>query len=260
MADLFQSNGREYNIACADRLTGWTEIAYFPTAAKSSAIIDVIRDIFHRFGVLEELSLDGGPNLMSKDFSNFLQQWGVSRRLSSAYYPQSNGCAELAVKTMKRLIRGNTGKGGNINTNEIAQALLQYRNTPMKRLHKSPAQLLLGRKLWDCIPQPESGYKVSNHWQYFLRLREIDMDNNNAIAKSYYDMKSKVHNTLKCGTAGGLSETLVIKSGTKFGQYESGGTFFIGFIIEYLAKLNAIILMCSMLSVNFRSLPLRGSD
>ena len=27
------------------------------------------------------------------------------------------------------------------------------------------------------------------------------MDNNNAIAKSYYDMKSKVHNTFKCGTA-----------------------------------------------------------
>ena len=163
VADLFQSNGREY-IACADRLTGWIEIAYFPTAAKSRAIIDVIRDLFHRFGVPEELSLDGGPNLMFKDFSNFLQQWGVSRRLSSAYYPQSNGRAELAVNTMKRLIRGNTGKGGNINTNEIDQALLQYRNTPMKGLHKSPAQLLLGRKLRDCIPQPESGYKVSNHW------------------------------------------------------------------------------------------------
>ena len=41
VADLLQSNGREY-IACADRLTGWIEIAYFPTAAKSSAIIDEI--------------------------------------------------------------------------------------------------------------------------------------------------------------------------------------------------------------------------
>ena len=28
-----------------------------------------------------------------------------------------------------------------------------------------------------------------------------------------------------------------------FSQYEGGGTFFIGFIIEYLAKLNAIILI-----------------
>ena len=29
----------------------------------------------------------------------------------------------------------------------------------------------------------------------------------------------------------------------EFSQYESGGTFFIGFIIEYLEKLNAIILI-----------------
>ena len=28
-----------------------------------------------------------------------------------------------------------------------------------------------------------------------------------------------------------------------FSQYESGGTFFVGFIIEYLEKLNAIILI-----------------
>ena len=30
---------------------------------------------------------------------------------------------------------------------------------------------------------------------------------------------------------------------TDFSQYESGGTFFVGFIIEYLEKLNAIILI-----------------
>ena len=42
-------------------------------------------------------------------------------------------------------------------------------------------------------------------------------------------------------------------------QYESGGTFFVGFIIEYLEKLNAIILIIYssrllMLSVNIRYL------
>ena len=30
---------------------------------------------------------------------------------------------------------------------------------------------------------------------------------------------------------------------TIFSQYESGGTFFVGFIIEYLEKLSAIILI-----------------
>ena len=170
----FKKNGREY-IAYADRLTGWVELAYFKTTTKSSDVINVVRNIFHHFGVPEQISLDGGPNLMSKEFSNFLTIWGVEHRLSSSYYPKSNGRAEAAVKTMKRLIMENTGKGGNIDSDKIAVALLQYRNPPLKGANKSPAQLLLGRKLRDSIPQSPKGYEISDQWQYFLRQREVSM-------------------------------------------------------------------------------------
>ena len=48
-------------------------------------------------------------------------------------------------------------------------------------------------------------------------------------------------------------------------QYESGGTFFIGFIIEYLAKLNAIILIIYSsrpfnVVCELQEFALRGSD
>ena len=50
-----------------------------------------------------------------------------------------------------------------------------------------------------------------------------------------------------------------------YGQYESGGTFFIGFIIEYLAKLNAIIRIIyysrpSNVVCELQEFVLRGSD
>ena len=73
-------------------------------------------------------------------------------RPSSAYYPQSNGKAEAAVKTLKRLLQGNTGSRGSINTDSIAKALLQHRNTPLRDVGKSPAQLALSRDLRDTIP------------------------------------------------------------------------------------------------------------
>ena len=91
--------------------------------------------------------MDGGPNISSTEITTFLNQWATKWRISSAYYPKSNGRAELAVKSMKRLIRGNTGIQGKLNTDNLAKALLQYRNTPLKGYSKSPAQLLLGRKL-----------------------------------------------------------------------------------------------------------------
>ena len=52
---------------------------------------------------------------------------------------------------------------------------------------------------------------------------------------------------------------------SQYSQYESGGTFFIGFIIEYLAKLNAIILIIYSsrpfnVVCELQEFALRGSD
>ena len=98
---------------------------------------------------------------------------------SSAYYPQSNGWAEAAVKTSKHIIKEHIG-----NNSKIAQGLLQYRNTPLKEADVSPAQFVMGRNLRDFIPQPPSGYRVSNKWQHFLRQRELTMKQNNDKQRS----------------------------------------------------------------------------
>ena len=86
VADLFHKDGYKY-LAYANCLAAW--------------IINVFRDLFQRHGVPEELSLDGGPNISSSEVVHFLRSWGTALRTSSAYYPKSNGHAELAVKTSK---------------------------------------------------------------------------------------------------------------------------------------------------------------
>ena len=47
----------------------------------------------------EELSTGGEQQFISTVFQNFLTKWEVTHRLSSVEYPQSNGRAELGVKT-----------------------------------------------------------------------------------------------------------------------------------------------------------------
>ena len=69
----------------------------------------------------------------------WLKKWGVKIRQSSAYYPQSNGRAEAGVKSLKRLLMSNTGTNGTINTDAVAHALLQYRNTPLREVEKAIA-------------------------------------------------------------------------------------------------------------------------
>ena len=75
--------------------------------------------------------MDGGPNLDSKAILSFLRAWGITRRLSSAYYSQSNGRAEAAVKIAKRIITSHTGSKGNIYTEINGQSIIaisQYTN------------------------------------------------------------------------------------------------------------------------------------
>ncbi|KAK3888979.1 hypothetical protein Pcinc_006984 [Petrolisthes cinctipes] len=171
VADLFQLDGQMY-LAYADRLTGWLEIAHFPSGATSSKLLSVMRQYFQRWGAPESISTDGGTNLTSEEMSNFLERWGVERRVSSAHFPQSNGRAEVAVKSAKRLLRANTGGGGSLRTDKVSVALLQYLNTQLRGVKKSPAQLAMGRQLRDGVPAHQQHYKVDSHWRGALRARE----------------------------------------------------------------------------------------
>ena len=50
------------------------------------------------FGVPEEISSDGGPDLSSAVTADFITRWDIRHRVFSAYFPQSNGRVEVAVK------------------------------------------------------------------------------------------------------------------------------------------------------------------
>ena len=105
------------------------------------------------FGVPDEISTDGGLEFTAQETKDFYARWGIVHRLSSAYFSQSNGRAELAVKSTKRLLEDNVGPNGKLDSDKVVCALLQHRNTPDRECKLSPAQILFGRSLKDSIPQ-----------------------------------------------------------------------------------------------------------
>ena len=140
-----------------DRFTNWVDVRRAKPDTEESGskgLITACREVFMAFGVPEEVANDGGPEYKSNDFKSFLKRWGVRLRTSSAYHPSANGRAEVAVKAAKRALRDHTGQDGRLNSDEFARALLLLRNTPDKTTGRSPAELLLGRRLRDALPQP----------------------------------------------------------------------------------------------------------
>ncbi|XP_064107933.1 uncharacterized protein LOC135216492 [Macrobrachium nipponense] len=135
---------------------------------------------FARWGAPEQISTDGGTNLASEEMGEFFKLWDVSVRLSSAQYPQSNCRAEAAVKVGKRIIMANTGSGGNLDTDKSSLAMLQYLNTPLCGMNKSPAQMVAGRQLRDGVPTARWHLTVDKHRGATLRHRERQMADNGA--------------------------------------------------------------------------------
>ena len=195
---MFEIDGFFY-IVYVDRLTGFPELAYFRNGTTSRLIINVIREFFNRWGVPEEISLDGAPNFSSIEIKRWLESWGVKIRASSAYFPQSNGRAEAGVKSMKRLLAGNLGPKGSIDNDKVARALLQYRNTPLRDGGASPAQLTLARHIRDTIPLPQQRYKVDPSWSKMLNKREASMADRAVASKQKLDTGARSLHNLSIG-------------------------------------------------------------
>ena len=118
----------------------------------ASGLIACLRKLFQTFGVPEELSSDGGLEFTADSTQKFLRTWNVVHRVSSAYHPKSNGKAEVAVKSVKRLMRANVGASGRLYTDRFLRAMLQLRNTPDPDCGVSPAEIIFGRRLRDNLP------------------------------------------------------------------------------------------------------------
>ena len=171
-SDYFQLGGHTY-LVIVDRFSGWPVVTHCGGSTGSSGKLrDCLRDYFATFGIPEELATDGGLTYMSYETQKFLKDYGVKHRLSSVALPQSNKRAELAVKSMKRLLRENTNGDGSLKNDKYFRALMSYRNTPDRDTKKSPAQVIFGRALRDFLPAPHHRYKPHPEWIMLAEDRE----------------------------------------------------------------------------------------
>ena len=110
--------------------------------------------------MLDDLSSDGGPEFIAGETQEMLKRWGVNHDPSSAYFPQSNGRAEVAVRITKRILEDNVGPNGSLDNDKVVRALLQLRNTPDRDCGLSAAEVLFGRRLKDSMPRLDKSVPV----------------------------------------------------------------------------------------------------
>ena len=146
--DLCEVKRNTY-LVIVDYYSRFIEIAHMKSTT-SHAIIYKMQDIFARWGIPEVVLSDNGPQFSSREFANFANSYKFRHDTSSPHFPASNGEAERAVQTAKKMIA----------CEDPFAALLSYRTTPIPSIGFSPVQLLLGRQIRTTVPTLTSSFKA----------------------------------------------------------------------------------------------------
>ena len=152
-ADIFHLHGKNFLIV-TDYTSNYPEVAKLEDLYSHSSI-KRMKSMFSRHGIPRIVVTDPGSQFhQCKDFRDFANAYGFQHVVSSPKHSQSNGKAEKGVQIVKRLF-----KKAKESQQDPFLALLSYRTTPLK-CGKSPAEILMNRKLRDRMPNAE-GYEKS---------------------------------------------------------------------------------------------------
>ena len=150
--DVFDYDGEQYMVLI-DYYSKFIEVDKLLDLS-TTTLVNALKAQFTRYGIPEKMRTDNGPQYSSSEFHKFCQEHEIQHILSSPHHPQSNGEAERAVQTVKRLWKKCTDK---------QLALLDYHTTPLASCNLSPAQLLMGRRPRNRLPFARSLLQPKSH-------------------------------------------------------------------------------------------------
>ncbi|KAL2620327.1 hypothetical protein R1flu_000532 [Riccia fluitans] len=94
------SNGHQYLFVVTDYATKWVEAASLPDCTARSTAEFLYSYILARYGCPEELISDQGSHFVNQAIKCLVDEFVISHKTSTAYYPQGNGQVESTNKIL----------------------------------------------------------------------------------------------------------------------------------------------------------------
>ena len=133
--------GNYHFFVLVDAFSKWPEIKLVSTTT-TRMTINILSDIFTRYGFPQIIVSDNGPQFTSVEFKDFLCQNHIIHHNSPPYHPATNRLAENMVKNIKAHLKKHNH--ANIHRS-ISDFLRTYRNVPHTTTGTAPVHLVLAQ-------------------------------------------------------------------------------------------------------------------
>ncbi|BES92812.1 Hypothetical Protein NTJ_05622 [Nesidiocoris tenuis] len=128
-----------------DAKSKWAEILPCRTAPTSKSTIELMEEVFARFGFPDIMVSDNATIFTSGEFKQFCSTAGITQKFIAPGHPATNGLAERNVQTLKHRLAAMENETSSMRK-KIFEILFRYRATPLIN-GKTPSELFLNRQI-----------------------------------------------------------------------------------------------------------------
>lgn len=141
----------EYLFVVIDYYTRFYEVK-ITTSVTAKQTVRMLRKIIAAHGLPFSITSDNGPQFVSKELADFLEEQGICHRRVTPRWAQANGEVERQNRSMLKTMKIAQSQGKNWR-DELITYLISYRTTPHSTTGVAPAELLYSRKVRTKLPE-----------------------------------------------------------------------------------------------------------
>ena len=201
---LPRSNGMDAIVVIVDRFTKMIRLKAVTTSISSEGIAKIYRDeIWKIHGVPRTILSNRGPQFASKFMEDLTKVLGTKRKLSMAYYPQTDGQTERINQEIGTFLRHYVNYKQDDWTEWLAMAEFIYNDKKHMATGRTPFELNFGRHPWKGdlmiqmeIPRVEEFTRnIEESWKHAVQAMEEAQKN----MKRQFNKKRRNPQGLKVG-------------------------------------------------------------
>ncbi|GJQ95823.1 reverse transcriptase domain-containing protein [Tanacetum coccineum] len=103
MGPFSSSRWNKYILVAVDYLSKWVEAKALPTN-DARVVVKFLKSLFARFRTPRAIISDRGTHFCNDKFAKVMSKYDVTRRLATAYHPQTSGQVEVSNRGLKRIL------------------------------------------------------------------------------------------------------------------------------------------------------------